>query len=124
MHMKYRVVEYLAQAKVLICSNCYGIGHFRKNCPQGAESTCRTCGEKCENLKEHQCSGIAKCIHCGGPHASNDLKCNVVKDYRAALTRSLFKDTGTTDRGARATFTNQESNERELWASVGPTQTQ
>jgi hypothetical protein len=33
MHMKYRVVEYYAQANVLICSNCYGIGHFRKNCP-------------------------------------------------------------------------------------------
>lgn len=117
MHMKYKVVEYLAQAKVLICSNCFGIGHFRKNCPQGAESTCKTCGEKFANLKDHQCSGIVKCIHCGGAHASNDLKCNVVKDYRAALTRNLFRDTGTTDHGVTATTTNQNRNEIE---GVGP----
>lgn len=113
MHMKYKVVEYFAQAKVLICSNCFGIGHFRKNCPQGTESTCKTCGEKCANIKEHQCSGIVKCIHCGGAHASNDLKCNVVKDYRAALTRNLFRDTGTTDLRATAITTNQNRNERE-----------
>ena len=90
MHMKYKVVEYYAQANVLICSNCYGIGHFRKNCPQKQEVTCRTCGDKCANLKEHQCSGILKCIHCGGDHVSNDSKCKVVKDYRAALTRNLL----------------------------------
>jgi hypothetical protein len=90
MHMKYKVVEYYAQANVLICSNCYGIGHFRKNCPQKEEVTCRTCGEKCPNLKEHQCSGILKCIHSGGEHVSNDSKCKVVKDYRAALTRNLL----------------------------------
>ena len=119
MHMKYKVVEYLAQAKVLIRSNCFGIGHIRKNCPQGTESTCKTCGEKCANIKEHQCSGVVKCIHCGGAHASNDMKCNVVKDYRAALTRNLFRDTGTTDHGVMPTTTNQNRNERE---GVGPHQ--
>ena len=90
LHMKLKVVEYYAQANVLICSNCYGIGHFRKNCPQKEEATCKTCGEKCPNLKDHQCSGVLKCIHCGGPHISNDAKCTVVKDYRAALTRNLL----------------------------------
>ena len=90
MHMKYKVVEYFAQVNVLICSNCYGIGHFRKNCPQKDESTCKTCGEKCSNLKDHRCSGVLKCVHCEGPHSSNDGKCAVVKDYRAALTRNLL----------------------------------
>ena len=46
LHMKFIVVEYYAQANVLICSNCYKIGHFRKNCPQQGESTCKVCGEK------------------------------------------------------------------------------
>ena len=96
-HMKYKVVEYYAQANVLICSNCYGIGHFRKNCPQREECTCRTCGEKCQNIKEHQCSGVPKCIHCGGPHISNDNSCKVVKDYRAALTRNLLAKENTTN---------------------------
>lgn len=90
MHMKFKVVEYFSQANVLICSNCCGIGHFRKNCPQKEEFTCKTCGEKCQDLKDHPCSGVPKCIHCGGPHSSNDQKCKVVKDYRAALTRNLL----------------------------------
>ena len=89
-YMKLKVVKYYAQANVLICSNCYGIGHFRKNCAQKNETTCKTCGEKCTSLKEHQCSGVLKCIHFGGAHVSNDAKCNVVKDYRAALTRNLL----------------------------------
>ena len=65
-HMKLKVVEYHAQANVLICSNCYGIGHFRKNCAQKNESTCKICGEKYVNLKDHLCSGVLKCLHCGG----------------------------------------------------------
>jgi hypothetical protein len=39
MHMKFKVVEYFSQTNVLICSNCCGIGHFRKNCPQKEEYT-------------------------------------------------------------------------------------
>ena len=90
MHMKLKVVEYFAHANVLICSNCCGIGHFRKNCPEKEVTTCKTCGEKHQNLEEHQCSGILKCIHCGGAHISNDSRCKVVRDYRAALTRNLL----------------------------------
>ena len=92
LHMKFKVVEYFAQARVLICSNCYGIGHFRKNCPQKEEATCKTCGEKIANIKEHQCSGIPKCVHCAGAHGFNDVNCMVVKDYRAALTRNLLSN--------------------------------
>jgi len=92
MYMKFDVVEYYPQPKVLICTNCYGIGHFRSNCRQKGESTCKTCGEKYPNFEGHQCSGVPQCIHCGGPHVSNDLKCNVVKDYRAALTRYFISN--------------------------------
>ena len=107
MHMKMKVVEYYSQANVLICSNCFGIGHFRKNCPQKEESTCKTCGEKCANLNDHQCSGVLKCIHCGGSHVSNDTKCKVVRDYRAALTRNLLTNptsTNTNDPMSRPSF--------------------
>ncbi|CAF2110420.1 unnamed protein product [Rotaria magnacalcarata] len=89
-HLKYKVVEFFAQANVLICSNCFGIGHFRKNCPQKSEATCKTCGDKSANLKDHNCSGIPKCIHCGGAHLSNDTKCKIVQQYRATLTRNLL----------------------------------
>ena len=92
MHMKLRVVEYFAQANVLICSNCQGLGHFRKNCPLKDETTCKTCGEKFLSGVEHQCSGVEKCIRCGGPHNANDAKCEVVRDYRAALTRNLLQN--------------------------------
>lgn len=112
MHMKYKVVEYFSQAKILICSNCYGIGHFRKNCPQGTESTCKTCGEKTANLKEHECSGIVKCIHCGGSHASNDQKCDVVRKYRAAVTRNLLAETEMVRTGDVNTRKAQVSNSR------------
>ena len=89
-HLKYRVVEFYAQANLLICSNCYGIVHFRKSCPQKHEATCKICGEKSANLKDHHCPGIPKCIHCGGAHASNDPKCVTIQQYRVALTRNFL----------------------------------
>jgi hypothetical protein len=89
-NIRYKVVEYLALANVLICSRCMGIGHFQKNCPQHDQVTCKTCGEKCSDIKDHSCSGVPKCIHCGEAHRSNDSKCLIVKDYRAALTRALL----------------------------------
>jgi hypothetical protein len=125
MHMKFKVVEYFSQANVLICSNCCGLGHFRKNCPQKEESTCKTCGDKCQNLMDHQCSRVPKCIHCGGPHFSNDQKCKVVKDYRAALTRNLLSETLSTNMGegqSRQTRTNMgtisSANDRPSFSTV------
>ncbi len=96
MGLSLEVVEYLAQAHVLICSQCMKIGHFRKNCPQKNEYTCSTCGDKCEDIKAHKtnCSKVSKCIHCGGAHKSNDSKCPKIKEYRAALTKSLLKEQG------------------------------
>ena len=90
MHLKLKVIEFYTKANVLICSNCYGIGYFKKSCPQKSESACKTCSEKVVNLKEHRCSGIAKCIHCGEPQVSNDTRCKVVQGYRAALTLNLL----------------------------------
>jgi hypothetical protein len=87
---RHKVVEYFALAHVLICSRCMGIGHFQKNCPQQDQVTCKTCGEKCSDIADHACSGVPKCIHCGQAHRSNDSKCPIVKDYRAALTLTLL----------------------------------
>jgi hypothetical protein len=89
-NIRYKVVEYLALANVLICSRCMGIGHFQKTCPQQDQVTCKTCGLKCSDIKLHACSGVPKCIRCGEDHRSNDSKCRIVKDYRAALTRTLL----------------------------------
>ncbi|CAF4319506.1 unnamed protein product, partial [Adineta steineri] len=44
----------------------------------------------CPDLRQHTCSNEIKCVHCGGSHASNSLRCAVVKDYRAALTKKLL----------------------------------
>ena len=124
-HMKLKVVKYYAQANMLICSNCYGIGHFRKNCSQKNEATCKTYGEKSISLKDHQCSGVLKCIHCGGVHESNDAKCKVVKDYRAALSRNLLANTlskSVEDANFRPAVTNIQSADasfsRQSYASV------
>ncbi|CAF4543959.1 unnamed protein product [Didymodactylos carnosus] len=87
--LTYVVEEYLAPARVLICSKCCGIGHFRKQCQQNDE-TCKVCGLSCVDLASHQCSQQLKCIHCGGNHSSNELKCPVVKEFRAQLTKRLL----------------------------------
>ncbi|CAF1360582.1 unnamed protein product, partial [Rotaria sp. Silwood1] len=64
--------------------------HLKKSCPQKNESTCKTCGERSTNLKDHNCSSIPKCIRCGEAHVSNDQKCKIVQQYRATLTRNLL----------------------------------
>jgi hypothetical protein len=65
------------------------IGHFKKQCTQ-IKGTCRTCGELIDDLKNHHCSLIEKCIHCQQKHKSSSLKCPVVKAVRAELTRKLL----------------------------------
>ncbi|CAF1653047.1 unnamed protein product, partial [Didymodactylos carnosus] len=91
-YMKFKVVEYFAQANVLICSNCYGVGHFRKNCPQQNFATCKVCSEKCTNLNNHQCSDVVKCANCGEGHPANTGSCRIIKNYRAALTKNLLSN--------------------------------
>ncbi|CAF1504559.1 unnamed protein product [Didymodactylos carnosus] len=89
-YLQYDCQEYLGQAHVLICSKCRGIGHFNKQCKQ-IETTCKVCGEKSLDIKQHRCSDINKCIHCGGEHRPNDPRCKVVKEYRADLTKKLLQ---------------------------------
>ncbi|CAF1455276.1 unnamed protein product [Rotaria sordida] len=88
-YVKYDVKEYLPQVSILICTKCFGVGHFRKQCKQ-TDDTCKVCSERCPDVNKHNCSGIAKCLHCGGDHYSNDMKCKVVKQYRADLTKILL----------------------------------
>jgi hypothetical protein len=65
---------------------------FSKELSSDGKATCQVCREKHSNLKDHQYSGISKCIDCGGQHNSNDSKLPVVKDYRAALTRNILSN--------------------------------
>lgn len=90
-HIVYEVDEYLAPVNVFIRSKCCGIGHFRKQCVE-VNVTCKTCGEIHNDLQNHQCSNVTKCIHCGGEHLSNSMKCPVVETFRDALTRSLLNN--------------------------------
>ncbi|CAF1305348.1 unnamed protein product [Adineta ricciae] len=95
--LTYDVDEYLAPARVLICSKCMAIGHFRKQCKQENE-TCRKCGDTTPDMKQHleSCSQI-KCKHCNGDHMSNDMKCPTVKQFRAELTKQLLAPTSLTN---------------------------
>ena len=88
--LAYDVDEYLAPARVLICNKCMGIGHFRKQCQQEL-STCKKCGLSVDNINDHLliCS-TTKCKHCQGEHLSNDMRCPVIKQFRADLTKCLF----------------------------------
>ena len=91
-YLTYDTAEYLAPAQVLICSKCLAIGHFKKQCTQTLEA-CRICAEQCQDLKQHKCTLIEKCIHCQQNHKSSAPKCPVVRSFRAELTRKLLKDT-------------------------------
>ncbi|CAF3672992.1 unnamed protein product [Rotaria sp. Silwood1] len=88
-YIKYDVKEFLPVATILICSNCMGLGHFRKQCKQ-SDITSKICGKRYQDPNKHCCQGMVKCIHCGGDHNSNDLKCKVIKQYRANLTSTLL----------------------------------
>ena len=87
----YVIDEYLAPVNVLICSKCCGIGHFRRQCTE-VDETCKSCGESCKELKNHNCSSVINCKHCNGNHLSNSMKCPVVKSFRDALTKSLLNN--------------------------------
>ncbi|CAF4684482.1 unnamed protein product, partial [Rotaria socialis] len=78
-YIKHDVKEYLPQASILICSNCMGLGHFCNQCKQ-TNATCKVCSEQVKDVSTHQCQGVVKCLHCGGAHHSNDLKCMSLKN--------------------------------------------
>ncbi|CAF4221895.1 unnamed protein product, partial [Rotaria sordida] len=55
------------------------------------KETYRTCGEQVDDMKNHTCSKIEKCIHCGHNHKSSSLKCPVVKSFHTELTRKILQ---------------------------------
>ncbi|CAF3215296.1 unnamed protein product [Rotaria sp. Silwood2] len=88
--LTYDVEEYLAPARVLICSKCMGLGHFRKQCKQ-TQDTCKKSGQTYDDINNHTstCTQL-QCIHCQGNHMSNDMQCPKVKQFRADLTKFLL----------------------------------
>ncbi|CAF3474867.1 unnamed protein product [Rotaria socialis] len=66
------------------------LGHFKKQCTQIKE-TCRTCGNQVDDMKNHRCSKVEKCVHCEQNRKCSSLKCQVVKSFRAELTRKIFQ---------------------------------
>ncbi|CAF2783342.1 unnamed protein product [Rotaria sp. Silwood2] len=94
-NVRLPVTEYLAPAKVLICSKCFQIGHFRSTCKSLIEF-CKVCGRGVDDIKQHKnvCSGKRCCLRCTGDHDSNDYRCPDIKTYRAILTKSLLTSAG------------------------------
>lgn len=89
--MRIATSQYLAPAKVLVCSKCFQIGHFRSQC-KNTYDYCKACGLAVTDLKEHAnaCNKKLCCVRCKGDHESNDGRCPEIKSYRAALTKSLL----------------------------------
>ncbi|CAF4071947.1 unnamed protein product, partial [Rotaria sp. Silwood1] len=94
-NVRLPVTEYLAPAKVLICSKCFQIGHFRSTCKSVLEY-CKICGKGVDDVKHHidVCDSKRCCVRCSGDHDSNDHRCPDIKSYRAMLTKSLLTSTG------------------------------
>ncbi|CAF4595200.1 unnamed protein product, partial [Didymodactylos carnosus] len=90
--IRYPVSEYFAPAKVLVCSKCFELGHFRSNC-KCEKDKCRTCGLEVDDIKKHReenCDKLPHCIRCKNNHDSTDLRCPTIKTFRTELTKSLL----------------------------------
>lgn len=90
-NMRFTISEYLAPAKVLICTKCFQIGHFRRTCTSKLD-TCKICGQEVPDISQHKssCNNSKCCIRCNGDHDAGDLRCPKVKTYRAKLTSLLL----------------------------------
>jgi hypothetical protein len=121
-YLSYEICEYLAPASVLICSKCSGLGHFRKQCTE-EKDTCKTCGQAFADLKAHRCSAEPHCKHCNGEHSSNSLKCPVIKQFRAELTRKSLNNNQRPNRSTvspSAPLSNSAINYRSLPSDFPP----
>ncbi|CAF1507322.1 unnamed protein product, partial [Didymodactylos carnosus] len=90
--IRYPVSEYFAPAKVLVCSKCFELGHFRSNCKYEKDK-CRTCELEVDDIKKHReenCDKQPHCIRCKNNHDSTDLRCPTIKTFRTELTKSLL----------------------------------
>ena len=104
-NIRLGVTEYLAPAKVLVCSKCFQIGHFRATCKNTLE-ICRICGAAVNDINQHKqsCDKKICCTRCKGAHEANDVRCPDIKTYHAVLTKSLLASTN------RANNHHQQSN--------------
>ena len=89
--LRIPITEYLAPAKVLVCTKCFEIGHFRSACKSDMDR-CRKCGVGVPNIKLHRetCTDQLCCVRCRGAHEATDVRCPNIKTYRTLLTKSLL----------------------------------
>ncbi|CAF4011358.1 unnamed protein product, partial [Rotaria sp. Silwood1] len=90
-NLRLGTTEYLAPAKVLVCTKCFEIGHFRSTCRSDLDH-CRKCGVGVSDIKQHleKCTNKLCCVRCQGLHDANDVRCPSIKSYRSILTKSLL----------------------------------
>ncbi|CAM4833870.1 unnamed protein product [Rotaria magnacalcarata] len=114
-NIRYPLTEYLVPAKVLVCTKCFQIGHFRSTCRSPMEF-CRICGTAVDDLKEHKdkCNNKLKCIRCAGEHDSNDHRCPKIKNFRAILTKSLLNSAGPNNQNRNNATTNYWFNDQDF----------
>jgi len=93
-NLRLTVTDFLAPAKVLVCSKCVQIGPFRSTC-KNITDLCKTCSVAVQNINEHKdvCAKTPCCVRCGGAHQSSDKRCPEVKSFRAALEKFLLTST-------------------------------
>ncbi|CAF2577444.1 unnamed protein product [Rotaria sp. Silwood2] len=94
-NIRFATTEYLAPAKVLICSKCYQVGHFRSSCKNPLDF-CKFCGAGVDDLNQHKlnCDKKLNCLRCKGKHDANDMRCPIITTYRSALTKSFLTTAG------------------------------
>jgi hypothetical protein len=94
-NIRFSITEYMAPAKVLVCTKCFIIGHFRNSCKSKLDY-CKICGLGVEDLNLHKnsCDKSLCCVRCKGPHDGNDMRCPAILSFRAVLTKSLLNPAG------------------------------
>ncbi|CAF1365781.1 unnamed protein product [Rotaria sp. Silwood1] len=97
-NIRFAITEYLAPAKVLICSKCFQVGHFRSSCKNPLDF-CKFCGAGVDDLNQHKlnCDKKLNCLRCKGEHDANDMRCPIITTYRSALTKSFLTTAGVND---------------------------
>ena len=79
--------------KTIQCVKCFQWHNARScSCPQ----CCCTCGSnnhstenhttRCATMEPHTCP--ARCLHCGGPHSADDLKCPLRPSHKRTVTKA------------------------------------
>jgi len=68
-NLRLATTEYLSPAKVLVCTKCFEIGHFRSMCRSDLDH-CRKCAAGVSNIKQHSesCNNKLCCSRCHGMH--------------------------------------------------------